>query len=64
MVLPASAYGGFGGVAELAALRRPGRGAARRRLVDGDVRLGATWLVLAVWAVVGTVLTARTFKWE
>jgi ABC-2 type transport system permease protein len=35
----------------------------RDALLDGAV----TWIDLAVllaWAVLGTVLTARTFKWE
>ena len=44
---------------------RPARSARRcgQALIDGDVAwrdLG----VLLVWAVLGTVLTARTFKWE
>ena len=34
-----------------------------RALVDAQVD-SRSLLVLAAWAAVGTVLTARTFKWE
>ena len=62
VVLPFSAYGGFGDV--VAWLPSGALGEAMRiAFLDGDVawrQLG----VLAGWAVIGTALTARTFKWE
>jgi ABC-2 type transport system permease protein len=62
VVLPATAYGGFGHVARLLPSGALG-GALRTALWSG----GTAWssmLVLLVWAVAGAVLTARTFKWE
>ena len=38
--------------------------AMRDALIDGAHRLASTSRVLLGWAVVGTVLTARTFTWE
>jgi ABC-2 type transport system permease protein len=35
----------------------------RQAFLDGRVA-GTSALVLLVWAAVGTVLTARTFRWE
>lgn len=62
VVLPASAYGAFGDVVQWLPSGALG-GAMRDALIDGRT----TWPDLAVllaWAVLGTVLTARTFKWE
>ena len=62
VVLPASAYGAFGDVVRWLPSGALGD-AMRDALIDGRT----TWLNLAVllgWAVVGTILTARTFKWE
>ncbi|MEV7429179.1 ABC transporter permease [Nocardioides sp. NPDC092400] len=62
VVLPASAYGAFGDVVRWLPSGALG-GAMRDALIDGVVAPVAL-LTLAGWAVVGTVLTARTFKWE
>lgn len=62
VVLPASAYGSFGEVVRWLPSGALG-GAMRDALTDGVVAPVAL-LTLAGWAVVGTVLTARTFKWE
>ena len=62
VVLPASAYGGFGEVAQWLPSGALGEG-MRAALVDGAVQV-TSLLVLAGWALVGTVLTARTFQWE
>jgi ABC-2 type transport system permease protein len=62
VVLPASSYGGFGGVARVLPSGALGE-AMRESFLDGT--FPATHLaVLAAWAVVGTVLTARSFTWE
>lgn len=61
VVLPASAYGGFGDL--MVWLPSGALGEAMRAACDGTV----AWvhlLVLAGWTVVGTVATARTFRWE
>jgi len=62
VVLPISAYGAFGHVARWLPSGALGE-AMRAAFLDGSVAwrdLG----VLTVWAVLGTALTARTFKWE
>ena len=62
VVLPISAYGSFGDIVRWLPSGALGS-AMRSSLLDGAVAwrdLG----VLIVWAVLGTVLTARTFKWE
>lgn len=62
VVLPISAYGAFGDVVRWLPSGALGS-AMRSSLIDGVV----AWrdlAVLALWAVLGTVLTARTFKWE
>jgi len=62
VVIPASAYGGFGDVA-----RWLPSGALGEALRDALERAAFSWrdvTVLAAWAVVGSVLTSRTFKWE
>jgi ABC-2 type transport system permease protein len=62
VVLPSSAYGAFGHVVHWLPSGALG-GAMREALIDGST----AWtdlLVLLAWAVLGTALTARTFKWE
>jgi ABC-2 type transport system permease protein len=62
VVLPASAYGGFGHVAQWLPSGALGE-AMRAAFLDGAF----AWrdlLVLLGWAVLGTSLTARTFSWE
>jgi ABC-2 type transport system permease protein len=62
VVLPLSAYGSFGSVVQWLPSGALGD-AMRDAFLDGVV----AWrdlLVLLGWAVVGTVLTARTFSWE
>jgi ABC-2 type transport system permease protein len=62
VVVPASAYGGFGHVAQWLPSGALGE-AMRDALLDGTV----AWRDLAVllaWAVAGTAATARTFSWE
>jgi ABC-2 type transport system permease protein len=62
VVLPLTTYGGFGEV--LAYLPSGALGSGMREsLVHGTFPLDQS-LVLLVWTVVATVLTARTFKWE
>lgn len=62
VVLPSSAYGGFGDAVRWLPSGALGD-AMRSALVDGVVDPTGL-LVLAGWAVVGAVLTARTFTWE
>lgn len=62
VVLPTSAYGAFGEVAALLPSGALGD-AMRAALSDGAVAV-RDLLVLACWAVVGAVATARTFTWE
>jgi ABC-2 type transport system permease protein len=62
VVLPLTAYGSFGDFVRWLPSGALGE-AMRAGFMDGDVGwrdLG----VLAVWAGLGTTLTARTFKWE
>ena len=62
VILPASAYGGFGDVATWLPSGALGE-AVRDALLDGVV----AWRELAVllgWAAVGSVLASRTFSWE
>ena len=62
VVLPASAYGAYGQVAQWLPSGALGE-AMRSAFLDGAV----AWQDLAVllgWTVVGTVATARTFTWE
>ncbi len=62
VVLPASAYGAAGAVVHWLPSGALGE-AMRAALVDGRT----AWtdlVVLLAWAVLGTALTARTFKWE
>jgi ABC-2 type transport system permease protein len=62
VVLPTSTYGAASSA--IAWLPSAALGEAMRAaLVDASVD-GRSLLVLAAWAVVGTVLTARTFRWE
>ena len=62
VVLPSSAYGGFGGFTRLLPSGALGD-ALRHACWSGDYRW-SSMLVLAVWAGGGAALTARTFKWE
>jgi ABC-2 type transport system permease protein len=62
VVLPPSAYGAFGDVVQWLPSGALGD-AMRSAFVDG-VTAWTDLAVLVVWALVGTVLTARTFKWE
>jgi ABC-2 type transport system permease protein len=62
VVLPVSAYGGFGHVA-----RYLPSGALGESLRTAFIDNGVSWrdlAVLLVWTIAGTALTARTFKWE
>jgi ABC-2 type transport system permease protein len=62
VVVPASAYGSFGHVAQWLPSGALGE-AMREAFLDGTV----AWRDLAVllgWAVAGTLATARTFSWE
>ena len=62
IVLPASTYGPASSAVAWLPSGALGE-AMRAALVDATVD-GRSLLVLAVWAVLGTVLTARTFRWE
>ena len=62
VVLPTSTYGAAAGVIQWLPSAALGE-AMRAALVDATVD-GRALLVLVAWAAVGTVLTARTFKWE
>jgi ABC-2 type transport system permease protein len=62
VVLPGSSYGAFGHVTAFLPSGALGD-ALRQALVDGTT----AWRDLAVllaWTVIGTTLTARTFRWE
>ncbi len=62
IVLPASTYGAA--AASITWLPSGALGEAMRAaLVDASID-GRSLVVLAAWAVLGTVLTARTFRWE
>jgi ABC-2 type transport system permease protein len=62
VVLPASAYGGFGDVARW--LPSGALGEAMRDALERAEFSPRDLAVLAAWGVVGSVLTSRTFKWE
>jgi ABC-2 type transport system permease protein len=62
VVLPTSTYGAAGHLLQWLPSGALGE-AMRATLVDARVD-GPALLVLAAWAALGTVLTARTFKWE
>ncbi|MGZ4443172.1 MAG: ABC transporter permease [Nocardioidaceae bacterium] len=62
VVFPTTSYGGFGEVLQYLPSGALGTG-MRTALIDGAFPVG-NLVVLAAWAVVGTVLTARTFKGE
>jgi ABC-2 type transport system permease protein len=62
VVLPASTYGRFADFVTWLPSGALG-GGMREALLHGTFPLGPS-LVLIGWAVLGTVLTARTFKWE
>ena len=62
VVLPASAYGAFGDVAQWLPSGALGE-AMRDAFLDGTIARRDLGVLLA-WVVVGTVATARTFSWE
>jgi ABC-2 type transport system permease protein len=62
VLLPSSSYGAFGDLARLLPSGALGD-ALREAFWSGGFAWGS-WLVLLVWAAIGAVLTARTFKWE
>ncbi|AIY17586.1 ABC transporter permease [Pimelobacter simplex] len=61
VVLPADQYGGLGDVVRW--LPSGALGEAMRSACDGAIAV-RDLVVLAAWAVAGSALTARTFKWE
>jgi ABC-2 type transport system permease protein len=62
VVLPSSSYGGFGHV--LSYLPSGALGTGMRAALLEPVFPIREIVILAAWAVLGTVLTARSFKWE
>ncbi|HET6153651.1 MAG TPA: ABC transporter permease [Marmoricola sp.] len=62
VVLPSSAYGGAAKPLEWLPSGALGT-AMRSALINGHLA-GAHLLILLAWAVLGTVLTVRTFQWE
>jgi ABC-2 type transport system permease protein len=62
VVLPSSSYGSFGEVARW--LPSGALGDAMRTACLNGVISGTALLTLLAWAVVGGVLTSRTFRWE
>jgi ABC-2 type transport system permease protein len=62
VVFPSTTYGGFGHV--LAFLPSGALGGGLRQSLLGQGFPGWHLVVLAGWAVAGTLLTSRTFKWE
>ncbi len=62
VVLPASSYGAWGEVARWLPSGALGE-AMRSAFLDGELA-SAPLACLVAWAVVGALLTARTFRWE
>ena len=62
VVLPASSYGAWGSLAQWLPSGALGE-AMRAALGDGTLP-GAPLVVLVLWGLLGTVLTARSFRWE
>jgi ABC-2 type transport system permease protein len=62
VVFPARSYGAAGGVLSLLPSGALGSG-MRTAFLDAAFPVGPL-LVLLVWTLVGTALTARTFRWE
>ncbi len=62
VVLPTSAYGSFGEIVSF--LPSGALGDAMRAALSDAAVAGRDLVVLAVWAVIGAVATARTFTWE
>lgn len=62
VVIPSSSYGAVGPLVGLLPSGALGDG-LRTALIDGAVPV-VPLLVLVAWAVLGTALTSRTFKWE
>ena len=62
VALPSTSYGGFGAVARWLPSGALGDG-MRRAALSGSLDMRAV-LVLLGWALLGGVLTSRTFRWE
>jgi len=62
VVLPTTSYGAWGEVARWLPSGALGDG-MRAAFIDARVDV-TSLVVLAVWALLGTLLTARTFRWE
>jgi ABC-2 type transport system permease protein len=62
VVLPTSTYGAAGALIQWLPSGALGD-AVRSALMDAGID-GRSLLVLAAWALLGTLLTARTFRWE
>jgi ABC-2 type transport system permease protein len=62
VVIPSSSYGAFGEVVRW--LPSGALGDALRAALTSGRLDGAALLVLLAWTALGTLLTARTFKWE
>ncbi|MEO5652992.1 MAG: ABC transporter permease [Marmoricola sp.] len=62
VVLPSTTYGAFGALARLLPSGALGD-SLRHAFWSGEFRWSAM-LVLLVWTLLGTALTAKTFKWE
>jgi ABC-2 type transport system permease protein len=62
VVLPSTAYGGFGAIARLLPSGALGD-SLRHAFWSGSYAWGSM-LVLLVWAAIGAALTAKTFTWE
>ncbi|MGN6129201.1 MAG: ABC transporter permease [Nocardioidaceae bacterium] len=62
VVFPTHSYGGFGRLLEL--LPSGALGSGMRAALENGAFPGFPLVVLLVWTAVGTLLTARTFKWE
>lgn len=62
VVLPITAYGGFGDLVQLLPSGALGE-AVRGALQESEIAWRDLGVLLA-WAVLGSALTARTFKWE
>jgi len=62
VVLPTSTYGAAGGLIQWLPSGALGE-AMRATLLHADID-GRSLLVLAAWALLGTLLTAKTFRWE
>jgi ABC-2 type transport system permease protein len=62
VVVPSAAYGAFGEIVQW--LPSGALGDAMRAALIRDTIAWPDLLVLLAWAAIGTLLTARTFRWE